>query len=102
MKAPRGTGLVTGLFSCAGQEGGPRPNEIDIEVLGRNTRVAELTIHENGKATSKKVTLPFDAADGSHVYGFDWQPGHVRWSIDGQLVHAETGVRRVVLCGRSN
>jgi endo-1,3-1,4-beta-glycanase ExoK len=98
MKVPRGAGLVTGFFSYAGQEGATRPNEIDIEILGRNTRVAELTIHENGKATSTKVTLPFDAADGFHVYGFDWQPGHVRWYIDGQLVHAETGgaARRLV------
>jgi beta-glucanase (GH16 family) len=71
--------VVTGFFSCAGQEGGIWPNEIDIEIFGRNTRVAELTNHENGKAGSKKVTLPFDAADASHVYGFDWQPGHVRW-----------------------
>jgi hypothetical protein len=91
MKVPRGAGLVTGFFSYAGQDGRTRPNEIDIEILGRNTRVAELTIHENGEATSTKVTLPFDAADGFHVYGFDWQPGHVRWYIDGQLVHAETG-----------
>lgn len=98
MKVPRGAGLVTGFFSYAGQDGRTRPNEIDIEILGRNTRVAELTIHENGKATSTKVTLPFDAADGFHVYGFDWQPGHVRWYIDGQLVHAETGgaARRIV------
>jgi beta-glucanase (GH16 family) len=98
MKVPRGAGLVTGFFSYAGQDGRTRPNEIDIEILGRNTRVAELTIHENGKATSTKVTLPFDAADGFHVYGFDWQPGHVRWYIDGQLVHAETGgaARRLV------
>jgi endo-1,3-1,4-beta-glycanase ExoK len=79
MKVPRGAGLVTGFFTYAGQEGRTRPNEIDIEILGRNT-------------------LPFDAADGFHVYGFDWQPGHVRWYIDGQLVHAETGgaARRLV------
>jgi beta-glucanase (GH16 family) len=79
MKVPRGAGLVTGFLSDAGQEGGTRPNEIDIGILGRNTRVAELTDHENGKARSKKVTLRFDAADDSHVYDFDWQPGHVRW-----------------------
>jgi endo-1,3-1,4-beta-glycanase ExoK len=91
MKLPKGPGLVTGFFSYAGHQGKTRPNEIDIEILGRNTRVAELTIHENGKATSKKVELPFDAADGFHVYGFDWQPGFVRWYIDGRMVHEVTG-----------
>lgn len=98
MKVPRGPGIVTGFFTYAGHAAGQRPNEIDIEILGRNTRVAELTIHENGKATSKKFTLPFDAAEGFHVYGFDWQPGYIRWYVDGQLVHEETGgaARRVV------
>jgi endo-1,3-1,4-beta-glycanase ExoK len=91
MKVPRGSGLVTGFFTYAGRSGGQRPNEIDIEILGRNTRVVELTIHENNRPTSKKVTLPFDAADGFHTYGFDWQPGHVRWYADGQLIHSETG-----------
>lgn len=98
MKVPRAPGLVTGFFSYAGRDGRTKPNEIDIEILGRNTRVAELTIHENGQATSKKLTLPFDSADGLHTYGFDWQPGHVRWYVDGQMVHAVTGgaARRLV------
>ena len=91
MKLPRAPGLVTGFFTYAGRDGRTRPNEIDVEILGRNTRVAEFTIHENGKATSKKVTLPFDAADDFHVYGFDWQPGYVRWYVDGKLVHEVKG-----------
>jgi endo-1,3-1,4-beta-glycanase ExoK len=91
MKVPRGAGIVTGFFSYAGQDGRTRPHEIDIEILGRNTRVAELTIHQGGRPTSTKVTLPFDSADGFHTYGFDWQPGHVRWYADGKLIHAETG-----------
>lgn len=97
MKVPRGAGLVTGVFSYAGRDGRVRPNEIDIEILGRNTRVAELTIHEGGQATSQRITLPFDAADGFHTYGFDWQPGFVRWYADGKLIHVEDGpaARRV-------
>ncbi len=91
MKVPRASGLVTGFFTYAGRDGAQRPNEIDIEILGRNTRVVELTIHENNRPTSKKITLPFDAADDFHTYGFDWQPGHVRWYADGQLIHSETG-----------
>lgn len=97
MKVPRGAGLVTGMFTYAGREGSVRTNEIDIEILGRNTRVVELTIHEGGRATPKKITLPFDSADGFHTYGIDWQPGHIRWYADGKLIHAETGpvARRV-------
>ena len=91
MRVPRGAGTVSGVFSYADRAKGVKPNEIDIEILGKNTRAAELTIHENGRSTSRIVTLPFDAADGFHTYGFDWQPGYVRWYIDGALAHQETG-----------
>lgn len=98
MKTPRDPGLVMALFTYAGFESGQRPNEIDIEILGRNPRVAELTIHENGKATAKKIRLPFDASEGFHTWGFDWQPDHVRWYVDGRMIHEETGAaaRRLV------
>ncbi len=91
MRVPRGAGTVSGVFTYANRTNGVKPNEIDIEILGRNTRAAELTIHESGRATSKIVALPFDAADGFHTYGFDWQPAYVRWYIDGILAHEETG-----------
>ena len=98
MKVPRDPGVLIGVFTYADRAGKVRPNEIDIEILGRSTRVAELTIHENGRATHKKIALPFDSAEDFHTYGFDWQPEYVRWYIDGRLVHEETGTaaRRLV------
>ena len=91
MRVPRGAGTVSGVFTYADRAKGVKPNEIDIEILGKNTRAVELTIHENGRSTLKVVALPFDAADGFHTYGFDWQPGYVRWYVDGALAHEETG-----------
>lgn len=91
MRVPRDPGIVAGFFTYAVQEGATRPNEIDIEILGRNTRVLEATIHENGKSTHKAVRLPFDAADDFHTYAFDWQPNAVRWYADGKLIHEEKG-----------
>jgi endo-1,3-1,4-beta-glycanase ExoK len=98
MRVPRGAGVITGMFTYADRTESVKPNEIDIEILGRAPKVAELTIHENGKATSKKYTMPFDSSDGFHTYGFDWQPEHIRWYVDGMLVHEETGAaaQRVV------
>ncbi len=93
MRLPRDPGLVMGFFTYAGQDGKTRPHEIDIEILGRNTRRTELTLHQGGGATDAQVVLPFDAADGFHTYGFDWQPGAVRWYADGKLIHEETGGR---------
>lgn len=91
MRVPRGEGTVAGVFTYADRKKGVKPNEIDIEILGKNTRAAELTIHENGRSTSKIVTLPFDASEGFHTYAFDWQPTYVRWYVDGVLAHEETG-----------
>jgi endo-1,3-1,4-beta-glycanase ExoK len=98
MRVPRGSGLIIGMFTYAGRNESAKPNEIDIEILGRSTRYVELTIHETGHTTTKKINMPFDSADGYHTYGLDWQPGHVRWYLDGKLVHEEAGpaARRVV------
>jgi endo-1,3-1,4-beta-glycanase ExoK len=91
MRVPKGAGTVSGVFTYADRAKGVKPNEIDIEILGKNTRAVELTIHENGRSTSKTVALPFDASADFHTYGFDWQRGYVRWYVDGVLAHEETG-----------
>jgi endo-1,3-1,4-beta-glycanase ExoK len=91
MKVPRDPGVLIGVFTYADRKDKVRPNEIDIEILGKRTRTAELTIHENGRPTHKKIPLPFDAAEDFHTYGFDWQPGYVRWYADGRMIHEETG-----------
>ncbi len=89
MRLPRGPGLVTGAFTHTGRKGRLHPNEIDIEVLGRSTDKMETTLHVDSRASSKKVSLAFDAAADFHSYGFDWQPGYVRWYVDGEMVHED-------------
>lgn len=91
MRIPRDLGLISGAFTYVGRDGDKAPEEIDIEFLGKSTKKVELTIHENYRSTHKKIDLPFDAAEGFHSYAFDWQPGHVRWYVDGVMVHEETG-----------
>ncbi|RYI12901.1 MAG: glycosyl hydrolase family protein, partial [Acetobacteraceae bacterium] len=70
VKVPKGAGLVTGIFTYAHLDGATRSNEIDIEILGKDTRTLEATIHQNGKSSLKRVRLPFDAAEGFHTLGF--------------------------------
>ena len=91
MRVPRDPGLITGAFTYAPRDEGAGPNEIDIEILGRSTRRVELTIHENGRATSETIQLPFDSADGFHTFGFDWRPDAVRWYADGVMIHELAG-----------
>jgi beta-glucanase (GH16 family) len=95
MKMPRGAGIVMGFFTYVGQDGRKRPHEIDIEIIGQDTRTIEITLHEGGGSTGKKLSLPFDAADGFHTYGFEWRPDGVRWYADGKLIHQETKGRAI-------
>ena len=31
--------------------------------------------------------LGFDASQGFHTYGFDWQANHITWYVDGRAVY---------------
>jgi endo-1,3-1,4-beta-glycanase ExoK len=90
MRVPRGSGMVTGFFTYA------RPSdsswdEVDIEILGRDTRRALFSYYHNGERRSVERRLGFDAASGWHTYGFEWAPDHIRWYVDGRLLHQERG-----------
>jgi endo-1,3-1,4-beta-glycanase ExoK len=93
MRVPRGEGLVTGLFTYTRPEGRSSWEEIDIEILGRNTRVMEVTYHIHGRSRQVGVDLGFDAADDFHIYAFEWTPDALRWYVDNRLVHEVTGAR---------
>ncbi len=91
MQAARGSGIVAGFFTYTGPPFGRPWNEIDVEILGKNTREASLTYFYEGKSRSHIAKLDFDAAETLHHYAFDWQPGHLRWYVDGELVHEANG-----------
>jgi len=93
MRVPRGEGLVTGFFTYTQPEGRATWEEIDIEILGRNTRVMEVTYHVHGRSRMTGIDLGFDAADDFHTYAFEWTPEAVRWYVDNRLVHEVNGPR---------
>jgi hypothetical protein len=93
MRVPRGEGLVTGLFTYTQPEGRSSWEEIDIEILGRDTRTMEVTYHVHGRSRQTGIDLGFDAADDFHTYGFEWTEDAVRWYVDDRLVHEVRGAR---------
>jgi len=90
MQVPRGSGLVTGLFTFTRPEGDRSWDEIDIEILGRNTHEVSFTLYASGAKRTTIAQLPFDAADGFHTYGFDWRRNAVLFYADGVLKYAAT------------
>lgn len=91
MQVPRGSGLVTGFFTYTRPGGENTWDEIDIEILGRDTRAIQLTYFRQGRRHITTLPLPFDAASGQHTYGFEWTQRYIRWYADGRMIHEETG-----------
>jgi beta-glucanase (GH16 family)/endo-1,4-beta-D-glucanase Y len=94
MKVAKGDGLVTSLFTYSGPTQGTKNDEIDIEILGKDTTKMETNYYTNGVGEhSTVIKLGFDAAENFHDYAFEWSPTAIKWYVDGVLVHTETGQR---------
>lgn len=94
MSPARGSGLISSFFTFTGSYFGTPHDEIDIEFLGKDTRRVELNMYTNDRSQGAKVIdLPFDAADGLHLYAFEWWPDEVIWFVDGVEVHRVTSER---------
>ncbi|MCK0168490.1 family 16 glycosylhydrolase [Jannaschia sp. S6380] len=93
MTAARGEGVISSFFTYTGPFYGDPQDEIDLEFLGRDTtRVWVTRFAKGAPLPGQWVDLGFDAAEGSHVYAFDWSPEEIVWYADGRelfRVHAD-------------
>ena len=97
MKAIKNDGVVSSFFTYTGPSdvinGQKNPwDEIDIEILGKDTTKVQLNYYRNGQGGHEKmIDLGFDASEGYHTYGFDWQPDKITWYVDGKEVYSMSG-----------
>lgn len=92
MKPAGGSGLISSFFVYTGPVYGDPHDEVDIEFLGKNRDQVEFNTHTNGKAYGGvPYDLGFNANEEFHLYGFDWQPGSVKFYIDGEFVREISG-----------
>lgn len=89
MQTAAGSGLNTAFFTYIGPpSGSPVWDEIDFEFLGKDPKTVQLNYYTNGKPQDGTIIqLGFDASKSIHIYSFDWEPGSIRWYVDGRLVH---------------
>lgn len=88
MKAAKGDGLVSSFFTYTGNPW----DEIDIEILGKDTTKVQFNYYVNGKGGHEKlVDLGFDAAQDFHTYAFEWKEGTITWFVDGVERHKTSG-----------
>lgn len=92
VKTPAGSGLNAAFFTYIGQQQGKPHDEIDFEILLRDTGQVETTTFVNGKSGDGEVgsgqahALPRPSDQDFTTYAFTWEPDRLRFYIDGQLV----------------
>jgi beta-glucanase (GH16 family) len=70
--------------------------EIDIEIFNDSSRRVWFSTYSGGSQThTVELQLPFDATAGFHTYAIEYDPGAVRFLVDGvQMQSWSTGVTR--------
>lgn len=88
MQAIKNDGVVSSFFTYTGPSENNPWDEIDIEILGKDTTKVQLNYFTNGVGNHEVMyDLGFDASEGYHTYGFDWQPDHITWYVDGEAIY---------------
>lgn len=81
MIAAKGDGLVTSFFLYTGNPW----DEIDVEILGKDTTKVQFNYYVDGVANNEKIIdLGFDAAYGYHKYAIEYGSGYINWYVDGK------------------
>ena len=91
MQAIKNDGVVSSFFTYTGPYDGDPWDEIDIEILGKDTTKVQFNYYTNGTGNHEFMyDLGFDASQGFHTYGFDWQADSITWYVDGEPVYKAT------------
>lgn len=91
MQAIKNDGVVSSFFTYTGESEQNPWDEIDIEILGKDTTKVQLNYYTNGVGNHEFMyDLGFDASEGFHTYGFDWQADYIAWYVDGKEVYRAT------------
>lgn len=85
MKAIKNNGVVSSFFTYTGPSDGNPWDEIDIEILGKDTTKVQYNYFTDGKGNHEYMyDLGFDASEDFHTYAFEWHKDKIIWFVDGQ------------------
>ena len=88
MKAIKNDGVVSSFFTYTGPSDGNQWDEIDFEVLGKDTTKVQLNYFTDSVGNHEYlVDLGFDASEDFHEYAFEWRKSGITWFVDGKEVH---------------
>lgn len=91
MKAAKNIGIVSSFFTYTGPSDNNPWDEIDIEILGKDTTKVQFNWYTNGVGGNEYFhNLGFDASQDFHTYGFEWRPNYIDYYVDGVKVYRGT------------
>lgn len=98
MKLPQGQGLWPAFWMLGAdfpEVGWPASGEIDImEYIGAEPRSTHGTVHGPGFYGSGGLGMRYifdqPVAEDFHVFGIEWEPEIIRWTINGEVFHTIT------------
>lgn len=91
MKAIKNDGVVSSFFTYTGPSDNNPWDEIDVEILGKDTTKVQFNYFTNGVGNHEYMhELGFDASEGFHTYAFEWYEDKIVWLVDGVEVHSVT------------
>jgi endo-1,3-1,4-beta-glycanase ExoK len=86
------SGINAAFFTYIGPVHKQPHDEIDFEVLTRDTSRVSVNTYVDAKPFhGASVALPKPSDAGFLTYSFVWEPGRLRWYVEGKLVHEATG-----------
>lgn len=84
MKAIKNDGVVSSFFTYTGPSDNNPWDEIDIEILGKDTTQVQFNYFTDGKGNHEYLhDLGFDASEDFHTYAFEWHKDSIIWFVDG-------------------
>ncbi len=96
LKTPSASGLNAAFFTFIGPQQGQPHDEIDFEILLKNTAIVETTTFVNGVSgdgevgSGQKHELPYPSNSDFVHFAVTWEPDEIRYYINGSLVRTMT------------
>ena len=91
MKAIKNDGVVSSFFTYTGPSDGNPWDEIDVEILGKDTTKVQFNYFTDSKGNHEYMhNLGFDASEDFHTYAFEWYEDKIVWFVDGVEVYSVT------------
>lgn len=91
IKSAEPSGLNSAFFTYIGPTDKKPHDEIDFEVLGKDTSKVQLNQYVAGKGGNEALAdVPGGADTGFNDFAFVWEKNRLRYFVNGQMVHEVT------------